>query len=359
MLSYYPKRLLLTLFVILCTTIGAQAQISVEAKLDTANILIGEQVQLRVKCSMPAGQQADWPYFQPKQQLTKGVEVVNNGRIDTIKLNDGKRIELTRCYTITSFDSALYAIPPIVVKVNGKEYASHGNLGFKVSTLAVDTVHIDKFNGPHGVVDLPFEWSWRITLMALAAILAALGAIILFIRMSDPRLITRRVVIMPPVPAHISALTQIEHIRQKPANDPKEYYTALTDTLRSYLEQRFGFNALEMTTAEIIDELCASDNQEAMAELKEVLIQADLVKFAKHRTSLSEQDRSLVLALNYVQTTKVEPIEKPKPRVEFQTLSDKKQHSLRNAMTIGSILLSLTALLLLAATLYDLYNCFG
>lgn len=355
----HPQKLLLTLIALLCTAFGVHAQVSVEAKLDTANILIGEQVQLRVKCSLPAGQQADWPSFQPKQQLIKGVEVVNNGRVDTVMLNNGKRIDLTRRYTITSFDSALYALPPFVVKVNGKEYTSHGNLGLKVSTLAVDTVHVDKFNGPNGVVELPFEWSWRILLLALAAIVAALCALVLFIRMTDPRLITRRVVIMPPVPAHVSALSKIEHIRQQPADDPKTYYTELTETLRNYLQQRFGFNALEMTTAEIIDELCATDNQEAMAELKEVLLQADLVKFAKHRTSLSEQDRSLVQALNYVQTTKLEPVEKPQPRVEFQTLSDKKQHNLRTAMTIASVLLTFTALLLLAATVYDLYSCFG
>lgn len=352
-------KLWLLLALLPAVSFHSRAQVAVEARLDTANILIGEQVELRVKCSAGARQQVSFPYFQPRQELTKGVEVVNNGRIDTVMTSGGKRIELTRRYTITSFDSALYALPPVKVKVDGKEYASHGNLGLKVSTVAVDTVHIDKFNGPHDVVELPFEWSWRILLAALFAIAAALGALALLVRLSDPRLITRRVVIHPPIPPHVTALGRIQQIQKQPAPDAKAYYTDLTETLRNYIEERFGFNAREMTTTEIIDELCASENTESLAELKEVLLKADLVKFAKLSTSLPEQDRSLLQALDFVQTTKVEPLEQPKPRVEYVTLSGSRQHTLRLAMTLGSIALSLVAAALLAYTIYDLYRCFG
>ena len=44
------------LFTLPCTAIG---QVSVEAKLDTADILIGEQVQLEVKCAVNAKQKVN------------------------------------------------------------------------------------------------------------------------------------------------------------------------------------------------------------------------------------------------------------------------------------------------------------
>ena len=44
----------------------------------------------------------------------------------------------------------------------------------------------------------------------------------------------------------------------------KEYYTELTDAIRTYIKDRFGFNALEMTSSEIIDQLLEMNDKEAM-----------------------------------------------------------------------------------------------
>lgn len=351
------KYLLLLTFIF--TAVLSKGQVVVEAHLDTANILIGEQVELRVKCSAGAKQQIEFPYFQPQQEIVKGVEVVNNSRIDTLLSSNGQRIELTRRYTITAFDSALYRIPPISIKVDGKDYLSRGNIGLKVSTVAVDTVHVDKFFGPHDVVDMPFVWSWRTTCLSLLAILMAVITLCLTIRRTDPRLITRRIVVHPPTPAHVTALNDIERIKSNAMPDAKAYYMNLTEALRTYLSSRFGFNAKEMTTQEIIDELTANENEEALSELKDILVTADLVKFAKHKASLSEQDRNLVQALDYVKATKLEPKELPQPHVEYETLSGKRQHQMRVAMTIGAWLAGIVAVLLTAYILYDLYSCYG
>lgn len=335
-----------------------QAQVVVEAKLDTAYILIGDQVRLNVTCKAGSRQRVDFPYYQPQEELTPGIEVVDNGRTDTVVIDGGRRVSLTRHYTITSFDSALYTLPPFKVKVDGKEYASAGGIGLKVNTVEVDTVHVDRFRGPHAVVDSPFVWSWKPTLFALAAWLSALAFVVLLIRRSDPRLITRKIVIPPPTPAHVTALRGIEQIKQKGRSNAKTYYMELTDTLRNYIQQRFGFSAKEMTTQEIIDELCANEHEGALRELQDVLITADLVKFAKHTTSLSEQDRSLVQALDYVQTTKYVPAVPPQPHIEYVAFNARNQRRLRLAMTIGTYATGILSLGLSSAVIYYLYTCF-
>lgn len=349
----------LLLLLLACFALTGAAQVVVEAHLDTASILIGEQVQLRVKCSAGSKQRVQFPDYVPTQELMPGVEVLHNGRIDSLLTNGGKRIELTRRYTITSFDSALYSLPPFEVTVDGKRYASSGKLGLKVSTVAVDTVHVDQFSGPHDVVDMPFRWSWRLMVPVLLNLLLLLSVVALAVRLTDPKLITRRVVIHPPKPAHVTALGRIEEIKRKGAADPKAYYMDLTEALRNYIESRFGFNAKEMTTTEILDRLYETHNGEALDELRSILRTADLVKFAKHTVTMPEQDRSLVQALDYIQTTKSEPKEQPKPRVEYVSLSDKRQNQWRNVMRVAVAVLSLCTVALTAYILYELQCCFG
>lgn len=352
-------KLLVLALLLMTSYVPTRAQIVVEAHLDTASILVGEQVQLSVKCITDSHKRVLFPVFKATQEITPGVEVLNNGRIDTLFTNGGKRMELTRKYTITAFDSALYTIPPLTVHVDGKSYSSHGNLGLKVNTIDVDTVHVDKFSGPHYVVNPPFEWSWRLTVLLILLWGLACGALALCIRLSDPRLITRKVIIHPPVPAHVIALSSIDKIKkgQEPV-DAKAYYTTLTEILRKYIEQRFGFNALEMTTSEISRHLYEHGDCSALAELKEVLVTADLVKFAKHATSLSEQDHNLVQALDFVQQTQ-EPLQNmPKPRVEYVTLSAGHQRAAHIAMVAGAWTLSLTSILLTLYIAWDIYRCF-
>ena len=351
---------LLLLTICLCTTTTTTvAQVIVEAHTDTANILIGEQIQLSLKCTVNAKQRVQFPNLQPQQQLTPGVEIVNCGRVDTLLLNDGKRMQLARKYTITSFDSAVYNIPPFQVEVDGKKYASRGNVGLKVSTVPVDLKHTDKFNGPHDVVDQPFEWSWTLILTTLVATLLLIVVCALAIRLSDPKLITRKVVVHPPTPAHITALNHIEKIKLDTKSDVKQYYMELTEALRTYIEKRFGFSAREMTTNEIIDQLNATGNEQALAELKDILITADLVKFAKHATTISEQDRSLVQALDYVQTTKLAPQQLPRPRIEYVSLSNKKQILWRNIMHVTMWGLLVATIILCAYNVWTIYCCFG
>lgn len=335
------------------------AQVIVEAHTDTASILIGEQIQMRVKCTVNAGQKVKFPSYSPQQQIVQSVEVVGNGSIDTLVLNNGKRLELTRRYTITSFDSAMYQIPPFKVEVDGKAYASRNGVGLKVSTVAVDLQHPEKFNGPHAVVEQPFEWSWTMWLCALLCVAMLAAVVALAVRLTDPKLITRRVIINPPTPAHITAINNIEQIKRKPADDVKLYYMELTEALRTYIEKRFGFNAKEMTTNEIVRHLYETNNEEAMTELKSVLETADLVKFAKHKTTLTEQDQSLMSAMSYVQTTKQEPQELPKPRVVYESLSNKQQIRWRNVMHVVMWLLGIGTLALWTWTAYMAYCCFG
>lgn len=354
------KRIITCLLLLAALLPHAAAQTIVEARLDTASILIGEQVQLAVRVKADARQGVRFPSFSAEQQIVPGVEVVANGRIDTTLHNAGQRLEMERKYTVTSFDSALYNIVPYVL-VGQDTVKARSGVGLKVSTVKVDTAHVENFRGPHAPVDGFFVWTSRLLWLSLLLVLLAFVAFALCVRLSDKKPVTRRVVVKPPTPPHKQAMSDIEGIRTMPKasrDEAKAYYMRLTSILRTYIQARFGLNAREMTSRQIIDRLTQLDDPAALHELREVLETADLVKFAKYESTLTESDRAVMQAIDFVNTTKLEVPQDEQPRECIVTLGETKQRSLRRLMW-GALALDVLAAAGLAAYLVaDIWTTF-
>ena len=213
-------------------------------------------------------------------------------------------------YTITSFDSALYYLPPFEVFVNDKPYRSKA-LALKVYSVPVDTLHPDQFFGPKDIREVPITWNDIAPLVycGLAMLILGAAAVFFFIRYRDNKPIIKIIKIEPKLPPHQAAMKKIEEIKadkQVQREDPKLYYTELTEVLRTYIKERFGFNALEMTSSEIIEHLLQVKDQQSINDLKSLFETADLVKFAKHAPMMNENDMNLVNAVDFINQTKVE-----------------------------------------------------
>jgi hypothetical protein len=93
----------------------------------------------------------------------------------------------------------------------------------------------------------------------------------------------------------------------------KEYFSALSDITRRYIEDRFNIHAPEMTTEEFLNSVKANPFIENKHKdiLRKFLNLSDMVKFAKYGASSAEARESLELARRFVDETKVE--ETPKP----------------------------------------------
>ncbi len=88
----------------------------------------------------------------------------------------------------------------------------------------------------------------------------------------------------------------------------KEYFTELTDVLRVYLFGRFGINAMEMTSRQILGAL--KNNKETRDKrdyIRQILNMADFVKFAKVRPLPDDNIASFENALKFVEETKPLP----------------------------------------------------
>jgi len=330
------KRLYLIILTAVLAALPLRAQnVTVDASIDSLQILIGEQAHIKLEVSMDAGQRAEFPQY--KDTLVTGIELVEQAKPDTQLLNNGKRMLITRQYTVTSWDSALYYLPPIPVKVGNETYLSNA-LALAVYTMPVDTLHPDQFFGPKGVMKPDFVWSdWYLFIFCcLALIPLALLLVYLVKRIRDNQPIIRKVKVEPKLPPHEKALQEMNRIKSErvwQAGETKEYYTQLTEVIRNYIRERFGFNAMEMTSDEIIEHLLTEKDEAAIAELRQLFATADLVKFAKFNPMMNENDANLITAVKFVNDTKEEADPNAKPEPTEITIVEKRP--LRTKVLLG------------------------
>ena len=352
------KRLLF-LIILVTSVLGLHAQVSVEAMIDSIQILVGQQAHVTLTAVAKENSKVEFPQFKPTQMITPGVEVLGSQELESQQEDNGFVTRAT-VYTLTSFDDTLYYLPPMTVKIDGKPYKSK-SLALKVLTIDVDTTNVDQFFGPKDVQDNPFQWSdWSLTFW-LSVLMLVLLAICyyLYLRMRDNKPIITHIRIVKKLLPHQKAMQQIEQIKAEKmvtAEDSKEYYTRLTDTIRKYIEERYGFSAMEMTSSEIIAKLMETQDEGALSELRHLFLTADLVKFAKYSTLINENDMNLVNAIDFINQTKLEnePVEETvKPQLSEE---DQRSQKARRLLKTIIIAISVVCLALFGYVVFTLYQ---
>ena len=345
---------LITLLAVLTGRTVAQS-VTVDATIDSLQILIGEQAKIKLQVSLDTDKRAIFPVYT--DTLVRGVEIIDIAKPDTQMLNDGRRSLITQEYTVTSFDSALYYLPPMEVLVDNKAYRSKA-LALK------DTLHPDQFFGPKPVMKAPFAWEDWYMAIACAVLFTPFLLLLIYLvkRIRDNKPIIRKVKVEPKLPPHQLAMQEIERIKSEKVwqkGQSKEYYTELTDAIRTYIKDRFGFNALEMTSSEIIDKLLEMNDKDAISDLRTLFQTADLVKFAKHNPLMNENDANLINAIDFINDTKEKEDENAKPQPTEITVIEKR--SLRTKILLGAGIVALAAALV-GSLVYiglELYNYFA
>lgn len=280
------------------------AQVTVRATIDSSSILIGEQTRIRLELSQDKGKAVLMPVFE--KLIMPGIELIKASKADTTELDNG-RIRIDLSYLVTSFDSGLYYIPPFKVVLEKDTFASN-QLGLKVMTFPVDTVKKQIYD-IKTVFSPEFVWAdyhFMVMSILLALFLLVMGIYAYLRRKKNkPFLINLRK--EPELPPHIKAVNELEHIKQEKLwqqGREKDYHTRLTDVLRVYLHDRFGLNALEMTSAEILEVLGSKpEAQSVYRQLKDVMELSDFVKFAKFYPVAEENERSMMNALLFINST--------------------------------------------------------
>jgi hypothetical protein len=317
-----------SLFLLLSVAATANAQqIKATARLDSANILLGDQVKLFFEIEHPENIEVEFP--QVTDTIAEKIEVLEHFGIDTLESGNEDFLKQIQSYQITCFDSGTYRIPPYWFKlnINGRTDSIPSN----GVTLKVHSMPIDTTRGP---TDIKMPYGAPLTLKEVMPIILGIiliGAILFLVLYSIKRKKKNKPIFSfpkkPKEPAHVIALRKLDRIKNEKLwqkGKTKQYYSDLTETLRKYIEDRFDIPAMEQTSNETLAIFTNRHDllkEKTFENLKQILKLADLVKFAKYKPLPDDDNLALVNAYFFVNETKKEEQKTP------ESLKNKKEEN--------------------------------
>lgn len=287
----------------------AVAQSSLTTDVDTTHVTVGDRVTLTITVEHAPSSRVTWPDsldLAPFEvlQASPGLDQTSGGLTRSSLVLTVAAFELGQL-EIPSFDVSLTA-------ADGSEESLATNpVGVEVTSVGVDeSGDIRDIRGPKeiplGVLRLAL---WILLPLLIAGILWVLARRLRPKRREAPRPAPG----LPPRPAHevaLEALAALERAQLLELGQVKEYHIEASDILRTYAGTRFGVDALEMTTHEVLEALAASGADPRFRDgLGAFLAQCDLVKFAKVRPGVDASRQVLELGRRIV----MESVPPPSP----------------------------------------------
>jgi len=264
--------------------VGDQAKLSIEATIFNKNIII------------------KWPALP---DTFNSLEIVEKGKIDTVQ--EGAHIKYKQTLLITGFDSGSFKIPAFAFNVQSPDRGNYtlytDSFRLNVSTVPVDTTK--PFQPIKEIVEVKITWRDYIWLIVGAAIFLLLAGLVIFYFIRHKK--TPIPAFIPKAPSEsleertLRELAELDEQQLWQKDKVKEYYSNLTDILRTYLEERFSVSAKEQTTDEILQQVRRNPLMSPYYErLATILSTADMAKFAKaqplphEHTACMEMTREIV-----------------------------------------------------------------
>ena len=261
---------------------------SQKISVDTNIIFVGQQVEIKISNNIKNSE--FWPSFN--DTLVNGLEIVQSD-FDTLSE------EIIQKIIITSWDSGSYYIPPVKFSATSKSNA------LIINVLLPNIDANSELKDIKGPLDDNIGWSdiWPWLLLTLIILLSIFTYKKYFNKKKKTVVVKKNI----QTPAHVLALNALKKLENKKLidkKDIKEYYSSISEIIRRYIENRFNFPALELTTYEILDIITTIIKKEESISLKNILEISDLVKFAKKIPDQIENVKNLNLATDFVKKTK-------------------------------------------------------
>jgi hypothetical protein len=294
----------LSIMVLTSIPVLAQQPVIV-VSLDSAQILIGEQTRLHLEIAANKDSQLQLPFVE--NTLMPGIEVLGISTPDTSDIGNN-RIRIKYDYLITSFDSAAYLIPPFKL-IAGVDTFYSNEPALKVSTFPVDT-QSGNYYDIKNVMNPPLvlaDYVYILYYILAICILILFTVYIIFRKKKQQPVFSFKKEEKSKLPPHTKAIQALDELKiQKlwQQGKEKEYHSYISDVIRKYIEERFFVYAMEMTSNETLLKMRGvSETDFVYDNMKQILLLADLVKFAKYRPLPEENERSIMNAYLFVNST--------------------------------------------------------
>jgi hypothetical protein len=282
---------------------ASASPVTVHARLEPDTTTIGTPFRYAMEVAAPAGVQI--VLTQPTERIGD-FDILDFGDAPPVT-RDGSML-ITRWYRLAGWEPGHKEIesPPVQWRRPSEELATAP--GAKV-VMTIESV-LAQAGTATDIRDIkpPLEppFYWQPYYAAGAAL--ALALLIAFVTHRLLRRRERARAAAPPRPPHEIAIEELERLHGRRLTELglfKEYYSALSAIVRTYLERRFSVRAPEMTTEEFLLTSARNGRLQAThrALLAEFLSESDLVKFARHVPTLAASERAYTAARRFVDDT--------------------------------------------------------
>ena len=293
----------------------------VSGSVEPDSIGIGDRFTYSIEVEKDLVQSLFFPDF--RQMPQERYELIEDMPVDTLE-RDGRRLKLRKSYVLAAFQEGMMQVVPQVMYADKNIVDTLS--GPDTLTLMVSTFQIDSTS--HTIFDIKPQKTLRFKMGEITGYLmwGVIAVIIILLLLY----IAKRVLEhygksfgdlfkpAPPLPPHEQAFKSLEQLRAErlwQEGKHKEYYSALTDILRTYIDGHFGVGAMEMTSDEIIEAMRTVElPQKSAMDLTQILREADLVKFAKAMPEAEENEAAFAAAWDFVEQTR--PVEESEENEE-------------------------------------------
>jgi hypothetical protein len=279
-------------------------EVTATARVDSNTIPLGGAIALHLEVRHPVNTPVTWP---PLAEALQGLEVVRQA--DSSSESSGGEVTQRATFVLTGFDSGTYYVPPLPFG-----YRTQGDTALKAALTTAIPINVMnvQVDTAQGLKDIKPPLGVPITFAELLPwLLGLLGVLIagylVYYYMKKRKLGESLIPEAPARPAHevaLEALRSLDSEKMWQRGKVKDYYSQLTDIVRTYIERRFRVIAMEMTTGEILEGLKhAPLTPDASSKLQDVLVRADFVKFARYQPDEKEHAASMEEAVSFVEST--------------------------------------------------------
>lgn len=289
------SHLLLYLGLILSTPITSFSQnLSIQGKLNRSEIKTGEQAVIDLTIRTNNLPQTRF-YLKEEAQKETPYTVIALVPVDTVDISSRIK-EISAKLVLTSFDSTLITIPPIVAKTP-TDSAETAPMGLKVIQPEVDSKHPSNFKDIKAPWDVSLSLKdWLILILSswiFWIVIAVLVGFYIAYRVFNyyqskkanptPQIQVRELSLIEKTEAALLQLEQQQLIEQELF---KEFYSELITIFKFYLNESYSWTTTEMTSNELMKQMSSVELSSSEQEmLRLVLTEADLSKFAKYTPS--------------------------------------------------------------------------
>lgn len=280
--------------------------VSIETVVGRDSVRVGERLPVRFTLRFP-----DSLTFEPVNALPEGDFVPRSvSWSDAVDRNG--TLSVTGRIVISTLNLEQAVLPPVTLRFTT---AAGDTVTGQTREVRVPVRHVAAADSE--LDPLKAQWvaprSWLLPGLALLALLLAVAALVVWRRWRSKRHTIAPVrPALPPDVAAFRALAEIERSELLETGRFKEYYSRVVDVLRRYIEARFGVEAMDRTTDELLAALAGAGVESG--GLEELLREADLVKFAKYAPGVEPGRLLLRSVRGYVSRTTPAPVEESAPR---------------------------------------------